>query len=281
LPKDINSIRIVTIKEIIEETPTVKTLVFRDSLGNLAKPGQFLMVWIPRCEELPLSVMLSQRKNHAAITIRKRGYGSSALFNIKEGEKIGIRGPYGNSFTVQEHFKKIILIGGGTGMVPLVRLLSSIRIEKMNITIIIGSKTKGEMFFVDLISKLLKNNSASYEILISTEDGSFGIKGFPVEVLEKILETKDKENVDMVYTCGPEIMMKKIYDICIKKGAPLQASIERYMKCGIGICSSCCINDTLVCLDGTIFNTEQLKNLPEFGSFYRDKSGKLEKYEIY
>jgi dihydroorotate dehydrogenase electron transfer subunit len=76
-------------------------------------------------------------------------------------------------------------------------------------------------------------------------------------------------------------MMKKIYDICIKKGVPLQASIERYMKCGIGICSSCCINDTLVCLDGTIFNTEQLKNLPEFGSFYRDKSGKLEKYEIY
>jgi dihydroorotate dehydrogenase electron transfer subunit len=224
--------------------------------------------------------MISNRKDHAAVTIRKRGYGSSALFNIKEGERIGIRGPYGNSFTVQKHFKKIILIGGGTGMVPLVRLLSSIRNEKMYITIIIGSKTRDEMFFVDIINKMLKN-STLYKILISTEDGSFGIKGFPVEILEKILHSRDKENVDMVYTCGPELMMKKIYDICIKKGVPLQASIERYMKCGIGICSSCGINDKLVCLDGTIFNTEQLQNLSEFGSFYRDKSGKLEKYETY
>lgn len=70
--KEINSIRIVSIKEIIKESPTVKTLIFKDSLSNLARPGQFLMVWIPRYEELPLSVMVSLRKNCAAITLRKR-----------------------------------------------------------------------------------------------------------------------------------------------------------------------------------------------------------------
>ena len=128
--KEINSIRIVSIKEIIKESPTVKTLIFKDSLSNLARPGQFLMVWIPRYEELPLSVMVSLRKNCAAITLRKRGYGSSALFDVKIGDKIGIRGPYGNSFTLKENFKNIILIGGGTGMAPLIRLLTNIKSKR-------------------------------------------------------------------------------------------------------------------------------------------------------
>jgi dihydroorotate dehydrogenase electron transfer subunit len=74
--------------------------------------------------------------------------------------------------------------------------------------------------------------------------------------------------------------MKKIFDIAIEKNIPIQASLERYMKCGIGICSSCCINDTLVCYDGTIFNNEQLQNFSEFGFSYRDKSGRLQKYNI-
>ena len=82
----------------------------------------------------------------------------------------------------------------------------------------------------------------------------------------------------MIYTCGPELMMKKIFDIIIKKQIPIQASLERYMKCGIGICSSCCINDMLVCYDGTIFNNEQLQKFSEFGFSYRDKSGRLTKY---
>jgi len=111
LHKDINSLRIVTIEEVIQETPTVKTFVFEDKFSNIALPGQFLMVWIPRFEELPISIMISEKKNYSAITIRKRGYASSALFNFKKGDKIGIRGPYGNSFTLKDNFKTIILMG--------------------------------------------------------------------------------------------------------------------------------------------------------------------------
>ncbi|MBA3750636.1 MAG: dihydroorotate dehydrogenase electron transfer subunit [Nitrosopumilus sp.] len=268
----------VTIDDIIEETPTVKTFIFRDKSSYFALPGQFLMVWIPRCEELPLSIMISEEKDYAAITIRKHGYGSTSLFNMKKGDKLGIRGPYGNSFIIKENYENIILIGGGTGLVPIVRFLNTLKYKNIKILIIIGSKSKTEIFFVDIIKKLLEKNKR-YKILISTEDGSFGTKGYPIDILEEVL-LKSNDNFDMVYTCGPELMMKKIFDIVVEKRIPLQASLERYMKCGIGVCSSCCINDKLVCYDGTIFNNEQIQNLSEFGFSYRDKSGILHKYDL-
>ncbi|HYZ51568.1 MAG TPA: hypothetical protein VE593_11825, partial [Nitrososphaeraceae archaeon] len=82
---DINSLRTVVIEQIICETPTVKTFVFKDKISSNARPGQFLMVWIPRIEELPMSVMVCEKKEHAAITIRKLGFGSSALFDKTVG----------------------------------------------------------------------------------------------------------------------------------------------------------------------------------------------------
>jgi dihydroorotate dehydrogenase electron transfer subunit len=278
LLKDIKSLRMVTIEDIVQETPSVKTFFFRDEPSNLAKPGQFLMVWIPRIEELPLSIMISDKKNYAAVTIRKHGHGSTSLFEMKKGDKLGIRGPYGNSFILKDTYKNILLIGGGTGLVPLVRLLNTIKTKKINIVIIIGSKSKNEVFFIDLINKILDNNKL-FKILISTEDGSFGKRGFPTDILKEVL-SEGYYNYDMIYTCGPELMMKEIFDIAIEKKIPIQASLERYMKCGIGICSSCCINDMLVCYDGTIFNNEQLQNFSEFGFSYRDKSGRLQKYII-
>jgi dihydroorotate dehydrogenase electron transfer subunit len=278
LLKDIKSLRMVTIEDIVQETPSVKTFFFRDEPSNLAKPGQFLMVWIPRIEELPLSIMISDKKNYAAVTIRKHGHGSTSLFEMKKGDKLGIRGPYGNSFILKDTYKNILLIGGGTGLVPLVRLLNTIKTKKINIVIIIGSKSKNEVFFIDLINKILDNNKL-FKILISTEDGSFGKRGFPTDILKEVL-SEGYYNFDMIYTCGPELMMKEIFDIAIEKKIPIQASLERYMKCGIGICSSCCINDMLVCYDGTIFNNEQLQNFSEFGFSYRDKSGRLQKYNI-
>jgi len=268
----------VTIEEVVQETPTVKTLFFKDAFSNLAKPGQFLMVWIPRAEELPFSIMVSEKKYYAAITVRKHGYGSTALFDQKKGDKLGIRGPYGNSFSLKEDHERIILIGGGTGLVPLVRLLSTIKNKNIKITIIIGAKSKSEIFFTDLIERILKDNK-THTILISTEDGSFGKKGYPVDLFRDTL-SEEGDSFEMVYTCGPELMMKKIFDMAVEKKIPLQASLERYMKCGIGICSSCCINDMLVCYDGTVFDEKQLQNLSEFGFKYRDKSGILREYNL-
>lgn len=270
---NIDKIRTVVIEEVIEESPSVKTIVFHDRLSSNAKPAQFLMVWIPRKEELPMSVMISNKKDHAAITIRKHGFGSTSLFEKKQNDLIGIRGPYGNYFRVSKSLKNPILIGGGTGLVPLMRLATVLSKMQRRCTIIMGAQTQKEILFKVLVEKIL--NKLSTNIIVTTEDGSFGVKGVVTDALKYILK---KEKFDMIYTCGPELMMKNIYNLSIPYSIPIQASLERYMKCGIGICASCCINDKLVCKDGTVFNENQLSELSEFGKVFRDKSGRPSYY---
>ena len=106
-----------------------------------------------------------------------------------------------------------------------------------------------------------------------TEDGTYGKKGFVTDVLEELLE---QNSFDAVYTCGPELMMYKTVNLARSNEIFVQASLERMMKCGVGICGSCCINEDLVCRDGTVFDGEHLMQNDEFGHQHRAKSGILE-----
>jgi dihydroorotate dehydrogenase electron transfer subunit len=274
LPTDIDKRRIVQIEEIISETPTVKTLVFKDRLSYFAKPGQFLMIWIPRIEEIPMSVMINSKEGYAAVTIRKFGVGSTALFDRKKGDLIGLRGPYGNRFILRKKYRKILVIGGGTGLVPLLRLVSFAKKEKVRSTIVMGAKTKAEVFFEKVTRNIIRGNNSS--LLVCTDDGSYGIKGTTVTLMGKLVRD---ESFDCVYTCGPELMMKAVLDISNQNSIPVQASLERYMKCGIGICGSCCLDSSLVCQDGTVFDGRQLSRMLDFGISYRDKDGQKINYE--
>ena len=271
---DIDNRRIAQIEEIITETPTVKTLVFKDRLSYFAKPGQFLMIWIPRIEEIPMSVMINSKEGYAAVTIRKFGVGSTALFDRKKGDLIGLRGPYGNRFILRKKYRKILIIGGGTGLVPLLRLVSFASKEKVRSTIVMGAKTKAEVFFEKITRNIIRGNNSS--LLVCTDDGSYGIKGTTVTLMSKLVRD---ESFDCVYTCGPELMMKAVLDISNQNSIPVQASLERYMKCGIGICGSCCLDSSLVCQDGTVFDGRELSKMPDFGFSYRDKDGQKINYE--
>jgi len=110
-------------------------------------------------------------------------------------------------------------------------------------------------------------------VTYATDDGSFGHKGFCTECL---LETLSSQKIDMVYCCGPEVMMKKVLDICREKGIPAEMSLERYMKCGFGVCGSCCLEGTgwRVCRDGPVFTSEQLSKVTGFGREKRDAAGR-------
>ena len=260
--------RIVPIEKTVSETPTVKTLIFKDDLSYAAKPGQFLMIWIPRIEEIPMSVMINSKEGYAAVTIRKSGIGSTALFERKVGDLIGLRGPYGNKFVLAKKCKSILLIGGGTGLVPLLRLASYASKMRLNITLVLGARTKKEVFFEKIAKNILEYGRSS--VKICTDDGSYGLKGTTVNIMSNLVRNN---SFDCVYTCGPELMMKGVVDLANKNSIPVQASLERYMKCGIGICGSCCIDSSLVCQDGTVFNGEQLSRILDFGISYRDKDG--------
>jgi len=272
--RDPNHPHICTIERVVDETPTVRTLYFHDEVLANVKPGQFAMVWIPGVNELPMSVMISEKKDEAGFTVRKRGESSTALYNLKVGDKIGVRGPYGNSFDkagTTKSMGSMLLIGGGTGLVPLMRMISS-NIFCTDVTLLMGSKTKDEVFFEEMAKKLVEGKTSS--IIPVTEDGSYGEKGYVTDVLEKLLE---ENTYDAIYTCGPELMMYKVVKLANEKGIFVQASLERMMKCGVGICGSCCVNEDLVCRDGTVFDGQHLAKNSEFGHIQRAKSGMLEK----
>ena len=261
---------ICKIEEVIDETPTVRTLVFSDEIMSNVLPGQFAMVWIPGINELPMSVMISQKPGKASFTVRKHGPASTGLFNLKAGQQIGIRGPYGNSFDLKQG--KLLLVGGGTGLVPMMRLLTFVKPDD-DVTLLIGAKSKDEVFFEDLANNLLKNNP--HKVIVTTDDGSYGEEGFVTDLVEKLI---NQDKFDGVYTCGPEKMMYKTVKLAHSKGFFVQASLERMMKCGVGICGSCCVGEDLVCRDGTIFDGDHLLSNREFGYFYRNKAGILENY---
>jgi len=270
LQRNSNHTTIVTIEKVIDETPTVRTLYFSDDVMSNVLPGQFAMVWIPGINELPMSVMISKESGKAAFTVRKHGLASTGLFNIKTGEQIGVRGPYGNAFDIKQG--KLLLVGGGTGLVPMMRLLTHVK-PTDNVTVLIGAKSKDEVFFETLANDLLKNNP--HNVIICTDDGSYGKKGFVTDVVEKLV---DESHFDAVYTCGPEKMMYKTVQFAHSKEIFVQASLERMMKCGVGICGSCCVGEDLACKDGTIFDGVHLSKNKEFGFSHRNKAGILEDY---
>jgi len=270
LQRNIDTPTIVTIEKIIDETPTVRTLVFSDDILPNVLPGQFAMVWIPGVNELPMSVMIYTEKGRAAFTVRKHGVASTALYSVKVGDQIGVRGPYGNSFTIKHG--RLLLVGGGTGLVPLVRLVTFLE-KNDNVTIIMGAKTKEEVFFEKITNDILQQNP--HRIIVVTEDGTHGESGLVTDAMEKLL----KDNTfDAVYTCGPEKMMHKVVQLATQKKIYVEASIERMMKCGMGICGSCCFGDVLACKDGTVFDGQFLLTNKEFGSTHRNKAGILENY---
>ena len=270
MQKSFDTPKIVTIEKVVDETPTVRTMFFSDEIMSHVLPGQFAMVWIPGVNEIPMSVMISQENGKAAFTVRKHGLATTELFSKKVGDKIGIRGPYGNSFTIKQG--KLLLVGGGTGLVPLIRLVTFLK-KTDNVTIIMGSKTKTEVFFEVLANKLLEGTT--HKVIVVTEDGSYGEKGLVTDVMKKLFH---ESNFDSVYTCGPEKIMHKVVQIASENNVHVEASIERMMKCGIGICGSCCFGDVMACKDGTVFDGQTLLANKEFGYTHRNKSGMLDNY---
>lgn len=230
------------------ESPTVKTIAFEREFDF--KPGQFVMVWIPNKDEIPMSL---SGKN--TITVKDIGEASHALCSMKKGDRIGLRGPYGNGFPLKG--KSVLAVGGGFGIAPLRPLFGNKKIKKW----LIGSRCKNELLFSD-----------QCEASLCTDDGSCGEKAFVTQLADRELATG---KYDLVVSCGPEPMLKKLFEICEKHGVRAELSLERWMKCGFGVCGHCAMDPTgwMVCKDGPVADSETLRKLTEFGRYKRNKAG--------
>ncbi|WP_405304109.1 dihydroorotate dehydrogenase electron transfer subunit [Methanobrevibacter sp.] len=262
----INEPKIVEIKEIIDETPTIKTFKFdwdMDTFGR-PNPGEFIMVWNFKNEK-PMSI--SQiNDNELAISVKNIGEFTSQLHDLNVGDQIGIRGSYGNGFDNSFEARNIIAIGGGVGMAPINAIASDLVKKANNVDVISAAVTKDELLFSDSLEKLGAN------VHNCTDDGSFGFKGFATDCLRELL--KDS-SYDYAFVCGPEIMMKGIFDILEDAKIPAQYSLERYMKCALGVCGQCCVDSEgwRICVEGPVFENDKISKITEFAKYRRDASG--------
>jgi len=250
------------ISSVRKETEHVQTFTFDVSLG--AKPGQFIMVWLPGKDEVPMSVAMDNGKQ-ISITFFAVGDMTKELAKCKEGDLIGLRGPFGTHYEWKPK-QHLILVAGGYGAAPMYFTASEAIKDDCTIDFIVGARGKEHLLYIKEIENL-KNTT----LHIATDDGSVGHKGYNTEVLEKLLGQEVK-----VFSCGPEMMLKKISDICAEKDVECFLSLERYMKCGYGLCGNC-VMDPLglrMCKDGPVVSNEICRKLTEFGKYHRDELGR-------
>jgi dihydroorotate dehydrogenase electron transfer subunit len=263
-----NKLRTTHILNIETESSAVKIFTFKDKQCARAKPGQFLMLWIPSIDEIPLSILDAKENGIVSVAVKKVGEATTAFHNKMVGELVGVKGPFGNCFTPRGG--RILMVSGGTGTAPILFLAERLASKIAKLVFVTGAKTREELLFMDKLKRMLDGEKT--QLVATTEDGSYGIKGLATKPLEELLE---RERFDMIYTCGPEQMMRKVFGLAEKYGVALEASLERLMRCAIGLCGSCVIGRYRVCKDGPVFTAEQLRDVKsEFGISKRDFNGR-------
>ncbi|MFA6308412.1 MAG: dihydroorotate dehydrogenase electron transfer subunit [Clostridia bacterium] len=261
-------------KMLLEEIKSVEEIakgifkfsVFSDYVSKNAKPGQFVNIkcnddsYVPLLRR-PISIMnVDREKGTFDFVIQVKGIGTENISKMNARDKIDIMACLGNSFEISESYKNIAVVGGGIGIFPLLFLINDFNELNKNIKIdtFLGFRNK------DLVVLENEFKSASGNLFIATDDGSYGHKGLVTELLIKEIGESD---YDIIYTCGPLPMIRKVALIAANNNIKCQVSLEQRMGCGIGACLVCVCNIKSndkaheykhVCKDGPVFWADKI-----------------------
>lgn len=253
------------LKKITQEANSVKGFIFHFP-KLAAKPGQFVMLWLPGVDQKPFSIAGVDSKTFTTVVFKIKDF-TEHLFKLKPGDLIGVTGPFGNPYSWKPK-QHVIAVGGGYGAAPLSFLITAAKREHCSYELLVGARTKSLLLYTDHFPK---------HTWLSTDDGSAGHTGYITQVLEQRLKSLPaaQKKTTTVYVCGPEPMEYAAALVAKKYGVASQISIERYMKCGFGICGQCCVDDTgeTMCQVGPVVTGAQALKLLEFGKYHRDKTG--------
>ncbi len=250
---------VVPVTEVVPETPSTVTLRF--PYQPAAQPGQFVMVWLPGDDELPMSLSYTEGASKG-VTIKAMGDSSRRTLSMRPGDRVGIRGPYGRGFDLSA--RRILVVAGGSGAAVLAPGAQAARARGADVTAALGATTARELLFAE------RFRSMGVEVVVATDDGSDGARGFVTGPAEALLASG---RFDAVWTCGPEVMMLKVVRSAAAHGVRAYGSVERHMKCALGMCDACALGPYHVCVDGPVLDAAQLTET-EFGKFHRDASGR-------
>lgn len=233
------------------------------------RPGQFLMLEVPGFGEFPISISSSSNnKEYIALCIRKVGRGTEVLHRAKPGARVGIRGPFGTSFPMEEMIgHNVLLIAGGLGLAPLrapIYWVNEHRDQYRDVSILYGTKDPASMLFTYQYEEWQKVNRIRLLTIVDRGDETWtGRVGLITELFKEI-EIDPLDTYAIV--CGPPVMFKFVCNHLDSLGIPMNrmfVSLERRMHCGMGKCCRCMVGSTFTCVDGPVFDYWSVLNLKE------------------
>ncbi len=218
-------------------------------------PGQFVEVRVDGSPSTflrrPISINFVDRENNELwLLVATVGEGTKQLAKLKFGDVLNCVLPLGNGFTPAKQGEKVLLVGGGVGVAPLLYMGAEMKRQGIEPTFLLGARTANDLLMLPIFNKY----GRAY---VTTEDGSMGEKGFVTN--HSIL---NQEHFDRISTCGPTPMMKAVARYALQNNVDCEASLENLMACGLGACL-CCVEKTTegnlcVCKDGPVFNIKKL-----------------------
>lgn len=246
--------------QIIEKNNLAKGIfdfeILCPETAAIAEPGQFVQAaaegfFLRR----PISICdINKEKGTVRLVFEIRGKGTEKLAGLNKGDSIDLIAPLGNGFKVLEKGKKAICVGGGIGTPPM---LSIAKKYGENAVVISGFRNMAAVILQDDFK------AVGGKTVLCTDDGSAGMKGFVTDALRAEIETAKP---DIVYSCGPMVMLKNITAMCKEYGIECQVSLEQRMACGVGACLVCVCKtvkngeefNSHVCKDGPVFDSKEV-----------------------
>ncbi|HNS19100.1 MAG TPA: FAD/NAD(P)-binding protein [Sedimentisphaerales bacterium] len=269
--KDIYLPQLATVADISQMNATEKYLRLTMDGGQFDfLPGQFVEVSIAGIGEAPITISSSPtQKNGFELVVRKIGNVSGAIHNLQKGSKLGIRGPLGKGiYPVEEaRGKNVVFVCGGLGLVPQRSFINYVfdnRSDYGDVAILQGTKNQDMRLFTSEIDAWTKRGDA--QVLETLDEGNPAWKGHVGVVTKLIRKVEMDLKSAKILVCGPPVMYKFVLMALEEYDVPhnnIFVNLERKMKCGVGKCGHCQINNAYVCMDGPVFRYSDLASLPE------------------
>lgn len=257
------------VNKVITESPTIKTLVLVPETDFSFKTGEFIELTLNGYGEAPFTPSSSPFETRKLeVTIMKAGYVTEKIHELKPGEIVGIRGPFGRGYPVEKFYgKEIVIVGGGCGFAPIRSLLYNLIAEKekfKKVTVCYGAKNPAECIYEPFVEELRRTERFEVYRSVDKADDKWEEREGVVTILLDDIKADIKNSVAVV--CGPPVMMKFGTIKLLEMGYPerdIYLSMEKNMSCGLGKCGHCMMGRYYVCKDGPVFTYEEIKNEPD------------------
>jgi len=258
-----------TLLDAIAETANIKTFLVRPQTPLSFRAGQFVELTVPGLGEAPFTPSSSPSESEQmALTVMQAGRVTSALHELSPGATLGLRGPYGNAYPLDEFAgRDILILGGGVGLAPLRSLLLALLEERSRygrLILCYGARTPSNLVYGERLKQWAAGDGLEVHLTVDEADGEWNGKVGVVTTLLDELSVEAPRTISAV--CGPPIMMKFGVMALLTKGFTpenIYLSMERNMSCGIGKCGHCRVGRYYVCRDGPVFTYAQLQDVEE------------------